>query len=76
MPTKHSYERKQRAAMIPERLDVTHKPKKKDNMAAVRSELEHAEARLKEMIAKKDEKGIKKMREIVANLQGTIARSK
>ena len=33
MPTKHSYERKQRAAMIPERLDVTHKPKKKDNMA-------------------------------------------
>ncbi len=75
-PRKYKEERKQRSAIIGERMDVVHKPKKRDAIAAVCSELERAEARLKEMIAKKDEKGIKKMREIVANLQGTIARSK
>ena len=74
--TKYKNERKQHVAMIGERLDVTHKPKKRDNVAAIHSELEHAESRLQEMIAKKDEKGIKKMREIITNLKGTISRIK
>lgn len=73
---KYENERRQRASAIGERLDLTHNPNKKDNINALCLELERAKKRLQEKIALSDEKAVRKLEDIISNLNQTIERSK
>ena len=74
MATKYDYERRLHTQRVGQKPDITKAPKKEAVISDLKSELKKAQKKLEEMIANKNEKGIKKMREIVSNLEGTLAR--
>ena len=74
MSTKYDQDRRLHTLRVGQKPDISKAPKKEVVVSNLKAELIKAQKKLEEMIADKNEKGIKKMREIVSNLEGTLAR--
>ena len=74
--TKIDQERAQKTKERGPKPDLMHGPKKTEIVSCFCAELERAKQRLQEKIELGDEKAIKKLREIIDNLNQTIERSK
>ncbi len=76
MPTHHQAQVAKRVREKGPHPDLTKKTSQADTASALQRELEQAKKKLEQKIALQDHKAVEKLNQIIANLEGTIARQK